>query len=342
MPRATSCVASRLLEGRGAERRYRVTRLRDRAVAGASTQLVSTASPTAIARAPASPPSRPPLSLPIGAAFRLTFAALRAMRSDGQRFDPDRLDRRDPAFIAEIERDLGAIARGWLRLVVSGEEHLSTAPCLYVANHNGGIMGPDLFCTMHVLWRALGADAPLYAMAHDFAMRHIHPLGRMLQRLGAMRADPVNAHRALERGGSVLVYPGGDLDAFRHSRRRNEIVFGTRTGFVRIARERGVPIVPIVAHGAHRSAWIFHEGEWLARALGLTRWSRLQRFPLALALPWGIAPGPWMPYAPLPFPIRLRVLPPIRIERTVPLDVVRDDVVRRMQHAMDAMSQESA
>jgi len=282
-------------------------------------------------------PRRRP-SLPLGAALRVLAHAARATRSDGEAFDPDRLDRRDPRVIAELEADLGAISRDWLRLSVRGESAIHPRPCVYVANHNGGIMGPDLFCTTHVLWRALGPGAPLYAMAHDFAMAHVHPLGRMLQRIGAIRASPVNAQRVLAAGGSVLVYPGGDLDAFRHFERRNEIVFGTRTGFVKIARDAGVPIVPIVAHGAHRSAIIFHEGEWIARTLGLTRWSRLQRFPLALALPWGIAPGPWMPYAPLPFPIQLRVLPPIEVPRACSLEAMRDEVVSAMQHAMDEMA----
>jgi len=281
-------------------------------------------------------------SLPAGAVARLVGSAARATRSDGEPFDPDRLDRRDPDLIASLAADLRELNRRWLHLRVEGLAHLARTPCLFVGNHNGGIMGPDLFCTMETLWTALGADAPLYAMAHDFAMAHVHPLGRMLQRIGAMRASTVNAHRALDAGGSVLVYPGGDLDAFRHFSRRHEVVFGARTGFVRIAREAGVPIVPIVAYGAHRSAIIFHEGEWIARTLGLTRWSRLARFPLALALPWGIAPGPWMPYAPLPFPIRLRVLPPIRVSPARSLEDARDEIVVAMQAAMDDMRRADA
>lgn len=275
---------------------------------------------------------------PVRASLRLASFGLRAARSHGEPFDPDRLDRRDPALIAEVERDLGSLSRRWLGLSVTGAERLTPRSCVYVANHNGGVMGPDLFCTMHVLWSALGPTTPLYAMAHDFAMAHVLPLGRILQRIGGMRASPDNARRVLASGGSVLVYPGGDLDAFRHFDRRDEIVFGKRTGFIRIARDAGVPIVPIVAEGAHRSAIIFHEGEWLARVLGLTRWSRLQRFPIALALPWIVAPGPWMPYLPLPFPIQLRVLPPISIGNERTLDSWRDLVVSQMQTALTEMA----
>jgi 1-acyl-sn-glycerol-3-phosphate acyltransferase len=224
-----------------------------------------------------------------------------------------------------------------MKLETAGVEHVRRAPALFVGNHNGGIMGPDLFCTLPTLWRLLGADAPLYAMAHDFAMRRVRPLGRLLQRAGGMRADPANARRVLARGGMVLVYPGGDLEAFRHFGLRHRIVFGARTGFVRIAQEAGVPIVPIVAQGAHSSSVVLHEGEWLARALGLTAWSRLQRFPIAVGLPWGVGAGPWVPFLPLPLPVRLAVLPPIDAPRDVPPREIQAEVVGRMQRAMDEM-----
>lgn len=285
------------------------------------------------------PPWRP--SLPLAVLARLARHAAQATRGS-EPFDADRLDRRDPRLIAAIQGDLAELNRRWLNLSVEGLSNVSPAPCVYAANHNGGIMGPDLFCTLGTLWRTLGAEAPLYAMAHDFAMRRVQPLGRLLQRIGAMRACPRNARRVLEEGGSVLVYPGGDLDAYRRFDRRDQVVFGARTGFVKIAREARVPIVPIVASGAHRSAIIFHEGAWLARTLGLTRWSRLQRFPLALALPWGLAPGPWLPYAPLPFPIRLRVLSRIDVTNDADLGTIRDDVVARMQRAMDEMTTAAA
>ena len=265
-------------------------------------------------------------------------AALAAAMRDRRPYDADRLDRRDPALIAALLPVLERIAHGYLRLRVEGIEHLQQEKALFVANHNGGIMGPDLFCTMSLLWRELGPKTPLYALAHDFAMRQMPPLGRLLQRLGAISARQDNARRALAEGGRVLVYPGGDLDAYRSFRRQHEVVFGQRTGFVRLAIQEQVPIVPIVAHGAHRSAIIFHEGEWLARALGLGRWGRLQRFPLALALPWGVSVGPWNPYLPLPFPVRLRILAPMSFDPMTSPEVARDAVVTAMQDALTDMA----
>ena len=146
---------------------------------------------------------------------------------------------RDPRLIARVLPIANAFNRLYLRLRVLGEEHLRGGPTLFVGNHNGGIAGPDLSCTLATLWNALGPETPLYALAHDFAMRQLTPLGRVLGRFGAVRASRDNARRILGAGGHLLVYPGGDLDAYRASSRRDEIVFGRRNGFVNIARETG-------------------------------------------------------------------------------------------------------
>jgi 1-acyl-sn-glycerol-3-phosphate acyltransferase len=252
--------------------------------------------------------------------------------------EADSLHGRDPALIASLLPFITASNRHYLRLRAEGFENLPRGPVLYVGNHNGGIAGPDLSCTLGSLWHARGPEAPLYALAHDFAMRHVRRFGAVLRRFGALRATADNALRALRAGAQVLVYPGGDLDAYRHTRRRDEFVLGRRTGFVRVAQLAGVPIVPIVAQGAHRSAYIFYEGREIARLLRLKQWARLERFPLALALPWGIALGPWIPYLPLPFPIQVRVLPSIDAPAAASPESIRDKVRSEMQTALDELA----
>lgn len=248
-------------------------------------------------------------------------------------------DSLDPALIASVLPFVRLSNRRYLRLRAEGFENLGRGPVLYVGNHNGGIAGPDICCTLGSLWDARGPEAPLYALAHDFAMRHVQLFGAIVQRFGALRAKPENALRALRAGAQVLVYPGGDLDAYRHARRRDEVVLGPRAGFVRVAQAAKVPIVPIVAQGAHRSAYIFSEGEEIARVLRLKRWARLERFPLALALPWGLALGPWVPYLPLPFRIQLRVLRPIPAPEGADPESIRERVRTEMQTALNDLAQ---
>ena len=281
----------------------------------------------------------PPIETAKVAATQSFLQALReSVRGGGEAVDTDRLDARDPALIARLLPFARASNKRYLRLRAEGFDTLPRGPVLYVGNHNGGIAGPDLCCTLGTLWDALGPESPLYALAHHFAMRQVKPFGAVLQRFGAVRATPENAHRALRSGAQVLVYPGGDLDAYRHASRRDEVVLGTRTGFVRVAQKAGVPIVPIVAHGAHRSAYIFSEGEAVAKLLGLKRWARLERFPIALAFPWGLALGPWLPYFPLPFPIQVRALAPIPAPPDADPAKIRAQVQDAMQTALTELS----
>jgi len=253
-------------------------------------------------------------------------------------FDPDDLGKRDPAFIRRWLPAFQWLSRHYFRLEARGLEHLPAGPAIVVGNHNGGIMGPDLMCTLPFLWKHLTPERPFYALAHDFAMVQVPPLGRLLQKWGAIRASRANARRVIEAGGVLLVYPGGDLEAYRSFKRRHQVDLGGRTGFIHVARERDIDIVPIVVRGAHQSALILSEGAGLARALKLQRWARVSRFPVALALPWGIAAGPWLPYLPLPFSLRLQVLPPVRVAS----DESALDASRRiqalMQEAMDQLA----
>lgn len=274
-------------------------------------------------------------------AARPAVRALRTLSTAREPFDPDGFGGRDVALVSDVAPLAELVSRRYLRARVEGLEHLPRGPALLVGNHNGGIFGPDLIVTLGALWNALAPSFPLYMLAHDFAMRQFLPLGKLLWRLGALRAAPSNARRVLAVGGHALVYPGGDIDAYRHFRRRNEVVFGERTGFVRVAQQARAPIVPIVAHGAHRSAIIVTEGERFARLIGLPRWGRLERFPVALAAPWGIALGPWTPYLPLPLPVRVRVLAPIHVEPAEEPARARDHIRARMQRALDELAQQS-
>ena len=250
------------------------------------------------------------------------------------------LGERDPRFVAAIAPAFAFIAKHYLRLQVEDAHHLRTRPALIVANHNGGIAGPDLICTLSTLWQTLGTETPSYALAHDFVMRQVPALGSVFARAGALRATRESARAALGAGASCLVYPGGDLEAYRLWSQRNRVIFGERTGFVAVAQELRVPIVPLVAAGAHRSAMIFSEGKRFAQALRMKSWARLERFPIAFALPWGVARGPWAPYLPLPFPIRLRALPPVVIPRGANPAAAREDIRVRMQRALDEMLHE--
>ena len=74
-------------------------------------------------------------------------------------FDGDRLDARDPELIARLLPVARAFNANYLRLRVRGVENIPSGPALFVSNHNGGIAGPDLSCTLATLWHARGPEA---------------------------------------------------------------------------------------------------------------------------------------------------------------------------------------
>ncbi|MGV7835610.1 1-acyl-sn-glycerol-3-phosphate acyltransferase, partial [Mycobacterium kansasii] len=87
------------------------------------------------------------------------------------------------------------------------------------------------------------------------------------------------AAAALRSGGVVVVFPGGDYDAYRPTTAENVIDFNGRKGYVRTAIEAGVPIVPMVGIGGQETQLYLTRGTWLARNLGIKRLLRSDILP---------------------------------------------------------------
>jgi 1-acyl-sn-glycerol-3-phosphate acyltransferase len=196
---------------------------------------------------------------------------------------------------------------------------------------------PDTLVWLGAYYTA-GRETPLLTLAHD-GMFDAYPgsVARTLSRMGALRAGRDNALAALRSGCAVQVYPGGDHDACRSFWRRNEIVFAGRTGYVELARDAGVPIVPIVSIGGHETLMILWDGASLAERLPFARRQRLRALPLSLSVPWGLWLGPLPGYLPLPAKIVVRVLDPID-----PTGGSVDAIDRRVRASMQAELDELA
>jgi 1-acyl-sn-glycerol-3-phosphate acyltransferase len=132
----------------------------------------------------------------------------------------------------------------------------------------------------------------------------------------------------------VLVMPGGDLDAGKSFRHRNEIVFGGRTGFAQIALDAGVPIIPVVMSGAGETLFVLWDGQALAKLLRLPKLARTKTLPVSISLPYGLSVGVagMLPYLPLPSKMRAAVLDPIRPEA----GETAEALARRVEEAMRA------
>lgn len=257
---------------------------------------------------------------------------------------PADLDDRDPDYIRDNLPGLWLLATIWHRAEVRGLDLIpETGPVLLVGNHSGGNASPDTLIFTLAFSARFGVERRFHQLAHNLVVGY-PVLGAMLRRFGTVAASPENARRALRGGAAVLVYPGGDWEVCRPSWQSARIDFGGRRGFLRLALEEGVPIVPVVSIGGQETALFLSRGEGLARLLRLDRAFRLKTLPISLALPWGLNVGDLLSHLPLPAKITIQCLPAIDLqERFGPdpdVDDVYDGVVAEMQAALTALSAE--
>lgn len=208
---------------------------------------------------------------------------------------------------------VGEVVARWTRLDYHGPDRLPDPPALVVANHGfGGIFDLNAFVIAALARRLRGDDEqPVTVLTHQLAWTL--GVGPLLEPAGFRPAGRDAAAAGLAAGQYVVVLPGGDLDAGKSFAHRNQIVFGGRTGFARVAIEAGVPIVPVVVSGAGDTLFVLSDGRRLAEALRLPQLARTKTLPVSLALPYGLSVGVagMLPYLPLPAKMRAAVLDPI-------------------------------
>jgi 1-acyl-sn-glycerol-3-phosphate acyltransferase len=252
------------------------------------------------------------------------------------------LDARDPDFIRSQLPLSWLLATAYFRAEVRGLEHVpEDRPVLFVGNHSGGNMTPDSMVFVLAFGTYFGVERPLYALAHSL-VTSFPVIGPLARKFGIITAGHQAAEAALEAGACVLVYPGGDLETHRPWTARHEIRFAGRKGFVQLARDAGVPIVPVVSSGGQQTFLPLTDGARLAKALRLDRLGRLKVLPVSLALPWGLNVGDMLGHLPLPVKIIQQVLPPIDVAERFGDDDDRayDYVTLRMQETLTSLAAE--
>ncbi len=217
-----------------------------------------------------------------------------------------------------------------------------SGPVLLVGNHSGGNLTPDTTVFTLAFSTYFGVERPFYQLAHNLVLAS--PYGQILRKFGTVAASHEHATRALESGAALLVYPGGDWEVHRPSWRRHSVDFAGRRGFVKLALNAGVPIVPVVSVGGQETALFLSQGAWLSRLVRADRLLRLKVVPISFALPWGLNVGDLLGHLPLPAKITIEVLPPIDLREQFgddpDVDEVYEHVTRVMQDGVDALAAE--
>jgi 1-acyl-sn-glycerol-3-phosphate acyltransferase len=269
---------------------------------------------------------------------------LRELADQAQRRIPRAdLDERDPDFIRERLPMLWLAASIWFRGEVRGLGNIpESGPVLLVGNHSGGNLTPDTTVFTLAFNTYFGVERAFFQLAHNLVLS-MPGLGQ-LRKFGTVAASHSNARKALDSGAALLVYPGGDYEVHRPSWDRHRVDFGGRRGFIRLAIEQNVPIVPVVSIGGQETALFLSRGERLARLLRLDKMFRLKVLPISLAVPWGLNVGDMLGHVPLPAKITIETLPPIDLREEFgpkpDVDEVYDHLIRLMQDALDGLAAE--
>jgi 1-acyl-sn-glycerol-3-phosphate acyltransferase len=239
---------------------------------------------------------------------------------------PSRTDRpgwtlaeRDETFIASLMPLWDWLYRYYFRVKTSGWETVPEGQVLLVGSHNGGMAAPDMHMMMYDWFRKFGIDRPVYGLMHAELSQSFLPGTELAVKAGAIMAHPTMAHRALQAGASVLVYPGGVKDLFRPHDQRDRICFNDNAAFIKLALRYETPIVPMISWGAHDTLIVLKDLYPLLEKLhelGLPWPGNIDPvvFPLYLGWPWGLCLGP-IPNIPFPVQVHTRVLPPIYFSR---------------------------
>jgi 1-acyl-sn-glycerol-3-phosphate acyltransferase len=245
----------------------------------------------------------------------------------------------DPEYIRQTLPLLRATLGTYHRAEVRGIENVPDGASLLVGNHSGGTVIVDTFLFALEFYEFYGPDRRFHQLAHDVAAR-LPFTG--IRRFGVLAASHENARKAFELDAPVLVYPGGDYESFRPSWHSDKIEFGGRKGWVRLALESGVPIVPVVSIGGQETALFLTRGQRAAKATGLADKARIKVLPVIIGPPFGVNVLDLPGRLALPAKITLEVREPIdlveRFGADADPDEVYDVVTAEMQETLDDLA----
>jgi 1-acyl-sn-glycerol-3-phosphate acyltransferase len=157
---------------------------------------------------------------------------------------------RDAELIDRLAPVMDFLYDKWFRTEADGFENIPDAGALLVANH-AGAFPPDAPQIQWAIRRHLGRD--VYMMGENLLSR-TPVLNWLFRRAGGIEANPETARRLLgEDGCLALVFPEGTKGTGKHVSQRYRLQRFGRGGFVRVAMDAGVPIVPVAVLGAEEA-----------------------------------------------------------------------------------------
>jgi 1-acyl-sn-glycerol-3-phosphate acyltransferase len=195
----------------------------------------------------------------------------------------------DPTFLDRAAPVLEFLWSRYFRVRLLGIEHVpASGAALLVGNHSGGLPydGALLLYGIH-------RDHPQHRRLRPLVANFVFRRGWManvIARIGGVRASTETALPLLAAGELVAVFPEGLKGVGKLYRERYRLARFGRGGFVRLAREARVPLLPIAIVGAEEIHPVIGKITKLAEPLGLPY------IPITPTFPWlgplGLLPVP--------------------------------------------------
>jgi 1-acyl-sn-glycerol-3-phosphate acyltransferase len=202
-----------------------------------------------------------------------------------------------PFALRAVRTVLLPLVRVLHRPTLEGLEHLPDGPFLLVANHSGcsGIAEISSFVARYV--ERFGGTKRLAGFAHPISFA-VWPLTWLMRQIGGIPSTYRAAEAALAAGVPILLFPGGDHDALRPVWQASCVDFAGRVGFLRIARQARVPIVPLGIQGSHFTAPPLLRARSLSYVALWPRLFGIKRYSITLLGVLGaVAMALWVPLA---------------------------------------------
>jgi 1-acyl-sn-glycerol-3-phosphate acyltransferase len=261
----------------------------------------------------------------------------------------------DPEVLAGLRKWLGPLSDRMWPSTLHGLENLpSHGRYIVIANHSGG-GAAELLALLFAWLERFGDTRPVCGMAHPAVFR-VPFMKPILRGLGAVEATREGAAIARAAEVPLLLFPGGDHEAMRPFWEHAKVDFNGRKGWVRLAREHGLAVVPLAITGSHLTNPMLVRSRAIAWLSGL-RVIGVRRAPLsvlslgailgalrltrgrsfltrALAADLAFASTMLMPW--LPGEIDFHLLPSIDHERITSSsdEVIYDEVTRALGHVV--------
>jgi 1-acyl-sn-glycerol-3-phosphate acyltransferase len=190
--------------------------------------------------------------------------------------------RMGPAAARLVERFVAPVVRLLFRPTLDGQENLpDDGAYVLVANHSAGVGLAEILCLVVCWLKQLGVERRLAAFALPLGFV-VWPLSALHRCIGTVPSTYAAGRAALSAGVPILVFPGGDHESLKPVWRNAQVDFCGRVGFLRLAREMNVPIVPLGIRNGALTAPILLRARWLAWALILPRLLGVKRWGISL------------------------------------------------------------